>query len=841
MREAQGQHPSWILEPYDQSISAFFSHNHALLNPMNRFLTLVVSTVLFTICASANDAVAHWKAFPNQPVNKGTESTWIVPHGDASKPPMVSHYRLRFNLDSVPESYVVEVSASSIFHLYLNGVRVASGPALGDPEHWRFETVDLVEHLRLGENVLAAVVWSPGEDWSAPVNFMATSAGFYMKGLTDESINTDSGKWKALANSAYRALPKAKLHAYFALGSFEQFDGNRHPWGWEQPTFDDDEWQSAVASSVRYNLVRSRIPRPEYRSDRLQRVRDATGINVSDDFLSGKAPVTVPPNKTVTILCDRGELVNAYPKLRISGGNGASIEVGYAESLFIEPKKWRKGDRNQIEGKQWHGPFDQIMADGGEHRVYRPLWFRTFRYLRIKISTANQPLAVEDLSCESLAYPFEEVAAFDANDKQLDRIWDVGWRTLKLCAVDMFYDCPYYERLQYVGDTRIEALISVYVSGDSRLMRRAINLYHDSLGKEGLTASRYPSRVRQVIPTFCNWWIAMVDDYRLLNGDKAFIKEMLPGIKTVIERFKTFTNESGLVTFSSDNQWDFVDWSGHLAHGPERKSDKPVPSGLLSLNHVYALDRAVEIMRYVGDEETAVEYETRSKSIKQAVYSQCWDADKGVLADDPRMERYTEHANLLGILTDTIPLEDQQAVMQRILSQTVGLTPATIYFRFYYNRALVKTGLADQYLDTLDIWHDQLKLNLTTWAEMPEPSRSDCHAWGSSPNYEFLATVAGITPSDSGFETIRIAPALGDLESVDARMPHPKGMISVQLQRTGTGLSGTISLPKRVTGTFEWSGKTIQLKAGKQSVSVDATTQQPADGSAPSKVPQELR
>ncbi len=442
---------------------------------------------------------------------------------------------------------------------------------------------------------------------------MGESAGFYLKGVTDPSISTGSGKWKALENSSYRPLRKPRLHSFYALGSFEKFDGAQYPWGWEQPKYDDSAWETAVSGTINYSLVSSRIPMPEYRFDRLHRIREAKGIQISDAFLHGKAPVTIPPNKTVTILCDREELVNAYPELRFSGGKGASIEVGYAESLFEDPKKRQKGDRNEIKGKEWLGSFDLIVADGGEQRIYRPLWFRTFRYLRLKIQTADEPLVLRDVSYESVAYPFEETAEFEANRKDLDRIWDVSWHTLRLCAVDMFYDCPYYERLQYVGDTRIQALISVYVSGDDRLMRKAIDLYNDSLGDEGLTASRYPSHIRRIIPTFCNWWIAMIDDYRLLNGDKEFIQDMLPSMNTVIERFKRFTDESGLVTFSAMEEWDFVDWSGHLSHGKERKSDERNPSELLSLNHVYALDRAVKLMRYVGDEPTALEYEARSE------------------------------------------------------------------------------------------------------------------------------------------------------------------------------------------------------------------------------------
>ena len=39
-------------------------------------------------------------------------------------------------------------------------------------------------------------------------------------------------------------------------------------------------------------------------------------------------------------------------------------------------------------------------------------------------------------------------------------------------------------------------------------------------------------------------------------------------------------------------------------------------------------------------------------------------------------------------------------------------------------RAMVHAGLGDRYLDTLGPWKEMLSEGLTTWAEMPPPSRS---------------------------------------------------------------------------------------------------------------------
>ena len=60
-------------------------------------------------------------------------------------------------------------------------------------------------------------------------------------------------------------------------------------------------------------------------------------------------------------------------------------------------------------------------------------------------------------------------------------------------------DTPYWERLQYVGDTRLQALISYVVGGDDRLARQAIDAIDDSRVPDGITQSRYPSALPQMI------------------------------------------------------------------------------------------------------------------------------------------------------------------------------------------------------------------------------------------------------------------------------------------------------------------------------------------------------
>jgi hypothetical protein len=129
-----------------------------------------------------------------------------------------------------------------------------------------------------------------------------------------------------------------------------------------------------------------------------------------------------------------------------------------------------------------------------------------------------------------------------------------------------------------------------------------------------------------------------------------------------------------------------------------------------------------------------------------------------------------------------------------------------------------KVGLADEYIEQLGPWHEMIAKGLTTFEEGDYDERSDCHAWGSTPNYDLLATVSGIRPAAPGFSKIEIAPAFGKLTFIKAKMPHPKGTIEVNLQKSGNGISGFVSIPENTTGVFRWNGKTMEFKGGKMEI-----------------------
>jgi hypothetical protein len=533
-------------------------------------------------------------------------------------------------------------------------------------------------------------------------------------------------------------------------------------------------------------------------------------------FLSGHSLVSIPPHSRIQLLLDQAHLTNAYPQLRISGGKGARIRMSYAEALINE--KRGKGNRDSVAGKKLIGLTDEYTSDGANQRVYSPLFFRTFRYLQLDIETGADPISLDDFQSTFTAYPFQQNAYFKSDASYLQSIWETGWRTARLCAAETYFDCPYYEQLQYVGDTRIQSLISLYVSGDDRLMKKAIDDIGHSIMADGLTQSRYPCRDMQVIPTFSLWWVCMIHDFWMHRADDAFVQSHLDEIQNVLKWYGERIAGNGMLGPLS--WWQFVDWSwpwvDSIRVGGVPPGVSTGGSSIVTLQYVYTLQRAAQLMDSYGRKDLASHYRALTDSLSGATYRMCWDPERGLLADTYQRKEFSQHANIMGVLTEAIPAADQPVVMDRIIGNK-QITPCTYYYTFYLFEALKKSGQANRFTELLQPWQDMLRNGLTTFAENPEPTRSDCHAWSASPDYELLSLVCGIKPASPGFRQVLIEPFPGKLNSVEGRVPHPAGYITVRLRRDQGQVRATIELPEKVQGTFRWKNKKIQLKGGSQS------------------------
>ena len=760
------------------------------------------------------------------------KASWITSPDAPRKEECVLRFRKQITLDSAPSHYIVHVSADNQFLLEVNGKLVGSGPSHSDLLHWKYETYDLAPALHAGSNQIAATVWNLGDD--APVRQVTDRIGFLIDGDTarEEGIRSDK-TWQVAIDKGIVTLPTpAAMRKQYYVGSpAESIDGHSLRWDWNKPAISNQAraiWKEASViglasakgmafAATNWQLMADELPPMETTEQDTGKVVRISGLQSAGTFPKGK--IEIAAHQKATLLIDVGHLTTGFPELTLSKGDHAKVVLTYAEALYDSNDK--KQNRNEVEGKHILGIFDEVHPNGETSQNYMPLDWRTWRYLQLDVETDDQPIELDSLRTWFTAYPFQEAGSFNSDDPTLKAIWEIGWRTARLCAHDTYMDTPYWERLQYTGDTRVQALISYTVGGDDRLARQAIEAFRNSTIPEGITLSHYPASAFQNIPGFSLYWVGMVHDFWMYRNDSDFVRSQLPVVRSTLDWFRSKQNGNGLM--GRLPWWPFVDWSaGFLVGVPPQTATGD--SAILSLQYVEALQYAAAMEDSVGNKALAIQDTGEAKRVALAVRELCWDRRRGLVADTPDKTHFSQHANAFAVWLDVVPAEDQQAVMQKVMSASdpsfTSATPqqdlsvASYYYRFYLARALVHAGLGDRYMETLTPWKTMISNGLTTWAETPEPSRSDSHAWSAHPNYDLLTIVAGIAPAKPNFASVNIEPHLGTLHHVAAAVPSPSGLITAIFDKKETELSATITLPAGMTGSLRWNGIDYTLSAG---------------------------
>ena len=780
---------------------------------------LIPLAALPVICFATDFAREQWPA------------KWIhVPDASPSEYG-VYHFRRSFSLPARPDGYVVYVSGDNRYELFVNGRRVSWGPARSDLFHWRYEVVDIAPELHAGLNVLAAVVWNDGPYRAVAQN--TNDTGFLLQAEAPENAEVNTNKsWKCVQDHAYSPVPwpADQVTGYHAVAANEKVDGARYPWGWESAGFDDSAWVEAGEMSRasprdardapnRWMLTRRYIPLEEQKVERIRELRSSEGVTAAAGFPVDERPVTIAANMRAVLLLDQTYLTTAYPEITVSGGKGSVVTLRYAETLYDKPvpgdRYPRKSNRNQIEGKVFYGAADTFLPDGAAKRMYRPLFWRTYRYLELIVQTAAAPLIIEDIHGVFTAYPFEPKARISVSDpavnQNIQEILTTGWRTARLCAHETYMDCPYYEQLQYAGDARIQMLISLYMTADSRLMKNGIELLDSSRTAEGATYSRAPSYLQQYIPPFSLWWIGMVHDYWMYADDEPFVRSMLPGIRAILSFFASHQKQSG--SLERLPWWNFVDWTKHWTDGVAPAEADGSSSAALDLQLLMGFGWAAEIEQSLGDRALAEEDRAAAEKLRTTIRETDWDGARGLFADQPSHRTYSQQVNTLAVLAHLLPEQEARGTVEKIFADST-LEASSIYFRAYTNATLREVNLGDRYLESLSPWREMLNDGLTTWSEWNGPdTRSDCHAWGASPNFELFRTLAGIESAAPGFRSVRVAPNLGALKHLSASMPHPNGEITVELTND-TRFTADVTLPPGISGEFIRAGSKKLLHPG---------------------------
>lgn len=328
-------------------------------------------------------------------------------------------------------------------------------------------------------------------------------------------------KWKTVQDKSCDLItdtPDDKLPYWFYLGPpIIRCNVSRYIWDWTSSEFDDSGWKDAITIGLPQNkvwegvdgdtylkdrlLVPREIPMMEMKPQRFFSLRRWSNVEVSHCTNWPQEPcrLKVQPRTEAVLVLDQRVMTNGFFEIELSRGRGANVTIGYAEAFYkanLINMTFIRGDRNYVGNLTFMGIEDEYLdLDGGRNRTLRSYWWRSWRYVQVKIQTADQPLFIEDIRSEFTAFPLKPVAQFVASDPELEQMWEIGYRTNQLIAHETYMDCPYYEQGQYSGDSLISALVTFYNTGEHRLWRRALEMFDASRQANGFTWSRTPAHL----------------------------------------------------------------------------------------------------------------------------------------------------------------------------------------------------------------------------------------------------------------------------------------------------------------------------------------------------------
>lgn len=669
------------------------------------------------------------------------------------------------------EDITAHISADSRYKLYINDVYVCEGPCIGT--HKYYDEVNISNYIKNGENKIEAIVLYAGGNGLSCIQ-RKNRAAFIMEALHgEEPLFLTDESWEC-------ALDKSTI---FYMSKYVHSNG--YPNEIYKP--DELEWQSTLIPPFGSGSeIWGVLPWHDMDKNPLKAYTPSKGIPMSISRSDIDSNLKIKKSSKGYVIFGLDKLSVGFPEFEFEGN--AEVKITYAES-YSWSDGWVKKVRSDKSG-DIVGACDILTVNN--NFVYRPYMTKTARYIKVEVD-AKSDFEIKRADFLEYRYPLEILNNFECSDVIYNKIWNVSINTLRNCMFDTYVDCPYYEMQQYSEDSYLDMLYTFMLSDDYRLPKKMITDFWQSQNYEGMQLAAAPMELKQIDPTFNIFWIMMLEDYILYTGDSETVKPMLAGVYAIIEWFGRYINKDGVVGVYKYGK--FIDWVSTWKNGFTINDADKKPTSISSLMYLYGLKSAEHLFKQFGKNGLADDMLREYEKLKTSVNKIFYDETLG-LYKDTYDGGYSEHSQIWAVLSGAVSGETANQCIQN--SQKKFVNKCSYSYRYFRNRAYDKCDIDLNMNEFLQDWITMLKLDATTWFEMPGHSRSDCHGWSSVPIYEFTTKILGVQPSDTSFKSVTINPHFYNLEYAKGSIPTPFGNIDISWQKKNNKYEVNIVSPKEI-------------------------------------------
>lgn len=536
--------------------------------------------------------------------------------------------RTEFTLTKPVKYARLYATARGIYVCSLNGKAVGQDvlmPGLSqyNRSHY-YQTYDVTADLFQGKNVLGVELsegwWSgaitfSGDKWNYfgdRQSFLGCLVITYSDG-TEEQIVTDPACWRCTTGGPVR---------YGSLFQGEIYDARREIPGWDQPDFNDADWDHAqeVVLSKENAFIGDMTLMPfgqkvslKYDGFQLRRQQDES-VRVRKRIPA----VRLTEPRPGVYIYDLGQNIAGVPEIRLNGQSGQRVLLRYAEMLYPDlPEYAAQKGMLMLENIRGALAQDQVFLKEGYQTIRPRFTFHGFRYL--EITGIAEPLPLDAVT--GLAYSSVDVTTeFSCSHEPLNRLYqNIAW-SLRDNFLSIPTDCPQRnERMGWSGDLSVFSRTAIAMANCRDFLERQLQALRDTQSPEG--------RFDDVAPVGGGfggilWGSAGVvvawELYRRF-GDKAQLRLHYPAICRYLRYLRTRLNpETGLI-----NEGPLGDWLG-----PEYTKNEP--AFLWQSYYVYDLRIGMDTARILEEPEDFTEFQRDYARAKGLLHQVFFDQDTGV-------------------------------------------------------------------------------------------------------------------------------------------------------------------------------------------------------------------
>jgi len=554
------------------------------------------------------------------------KASWISIRSEkeinGSKP--CQYFRKEFPVSKKVKSARVYVTSMGLYQLFLNGKKVS--PDLFTPgwtsykKRLQYQTYDITSMLH-ARNTVGAILgdgWFRGKiGWSSQDGYYGTQLALlvqlhidYTDG-TSETVTTDKS-WKVNTGPILES----------GIYDGETYDARLEMPGWDQPGFDDSNWESVSVVSKSNDILVAPQGIP------VKAIQEITPIKL----------LMTPKGETVF---DMGQNMVGWVRLKVQGKKGDQVTLKFAEVLDKEGNFYTANLRSAK-------ATDTYILRGDGEEVYEPHFtFHGFRFVKLEEFPGTPDMhTVTGVVIHSDMQPTGTFSCSDSLVNQLQH--NIQWGQ-KGNFLDVPTDCPQRdERLGWTGDAQVFSMTAAFnfdvapfytkwlkdVAADQLPDGKVPHVIPDVLKGEG--GSTAWADVSVIVP-----WTMY-----LSYGDKRILEEQYPSMKAWVEYMKGRAGEDNLWTGDTH----FGDWLAFASTRSDYTGATTEKDLIATAYYCYSTTLLSKIAGILGKEADARKYAMLAENIKSAFNAE-------FVTPNGRLVSHTQTAYALALSFHLLPDE----------------------------------------------------------------------------------------------------------------------------------------------------------------------------------------